>query len=103
MSQAERREVALEVRVAPDSAVLGDDQQPLIFGPSQCFDSALVPLNLSYQLPGATVNVDGGFGSLGAAEGVNLACISVDCCASQLCSRRRSRCAYLQHHCTELQ
>jgi hypothetical protein len=48
----------LEIRVAPHSAVLGDDQQPLIFGPPQRFDSALVPLYLPYQLPGATVDVD---------------------------------------------
>lgn len=103
VSQAERREVALKVYVASHCPIFRNDQQSLVFRPSQSSYGAFVPVNFANQLAGATVYVDGGFGSLGAAKGVDLACISVDCCASQPCSRRRIRCAYLQHHCRELQ
>ena len=78
--QCERGEVVLKIVIAPDSAIVCHHQQPLIFRPSYGFDGSSVPLNLSYQLPCATVEIYGRFGCLGGAIGVDLGFISVQCC-----------------------
>lgn len=60
VSQGELGEVALQVIVAADGPVVTDDEQLLVFRPSQTLDGALVPGDAFQKLASATVNVDAG-------------------------------------------
>jgi hypothetical protein len=51
MAERERYKVRLESFIDPHGAILGDDNQLLVFTPAQAFDWPLIPLAIISLLP----------------------------------------------------
>lgn len=104
MAKRKGHKVALQMVVAADGAVGRHDDELLVFRPPEPFDGAFVPLQVCVstvlstrtryrvgvayvdapdQLARTAVDVDAGFGSLGATVGVYLVLIAVDGCQGQ--------------------
>lgn len=79
-AERELREVALQVVVAAHGAVVAHHQQPLVLGPPQALDRALVPADALQQLARAAVYVDAGLRRLGGLVGRDLGVVSTYCC-----------------------